>query len=102
MLFLRLYQDVISWIEHHSPGPDKFDHSYFGMAIWVIASVLLRSNLRSSGPILVLAALELGNEVIDRLTVGRWVWPDLAGDVAATFFWPLTLLLLLRSRTIRA
>jgi hypothetical protein len=101
MPFLHAYQQVIFWVEHHSPGPDKFDHTYIGLAIWLAAAAFFRANLRSLTPLLVLAGMEGINEVIDRLTVGRWVWPDVTGDVAATFFWPVTICILLRLRKIR-
>lgn len=101
MPFLHSYQQIISWIEHHSPGPDKLDHTYVGMAVWVASAAFFRKNLRSPIPLLLLAALEGINEIIDRLTVGRWVWPDTIGDMTATFFWPVTLCLLLRMRKIR-
>jgi len=102
MSLLRLYQHAISWVEHHSPGPDKFDHTYLGLAIWLGAAMLGRRPLRSGTPILVLAAFELANETMDRLTVGRWIWHDTLGDVAATLFWPICLCFLLRTRRVRA
>lgn len=93
---------MISWVEHHSPGPDKFDHTYLGLVIWLGAAMLLRRPLRSFAPILVVVGLELANEAMDRLTVGRWIWPDTLGDVAATLWWPLCLCFLLRTRRLRA
>jgi len=89
------YESIIGWIVGHCPAPDKFAHNYASLAIWLIASVGLRRPT-SLVPLAIVIAAEIGNECIDRVAHGSWMWRDTLGDVTATLFWPTVLTLLLR------
>ncbi|QJU57102.1 hypothetical protein HL653_04255 [Sphingomonas sp. AP4-R1] len=75
-------------------GSDKIVHTYAGLAIYVLAQVALRTRRASPVAFQIVVALELANEVMDRLFWGSWRWSDTIGDVAATVFWPGALCLL--------
>jgi hypothetical protein len=96
MNFAKQYELVISWVVGHCPYPDKFAHSYAGCAIWLVAAIVLNKPLRSIWPLAVVVAAEVGNECIDRIAHGSWMWPDTLGDAAATWFWPVVITLALR------
>lgn len=98
MWWIRQYEAGVSWIQHQAPGQDKFVHTYAGLAVWLAAAMASGRGLRSPFPILVLIALEVVNESIDRVAHGSWMWHDTLGDVAATLFWPATIMILLRRR----
>lgn len=96
MDFISRYERTIIWIVSICPAPDKFAHTYAGLAIWVGAALLLRRSLRSPLPLALVVLAELGNEVIDRFAHGSWLWRDTLGDMTATWFWPVLLTCLLR------
>jgi uncharacterized membrane protein YccC len=75
-------------------GSDKLVHTWAGMAIYVVAQVALRTRRASPIAFQIVVALQLGNEVMDRLYWDSWRWPDTIGDTVATLFWPGTLCLL--------
>lgn len=96
MDLLQDYETTISWLVSLCPEPDKFAHTYAGLAIWLVAALLLRRPLRSGWTLVPVIALELANETVDWLARGSWFWPDTARDLAATWFWPLVLFAALR------
>lgn len=98
MHYVHLYEVVIWQAVSHSPGPDKFDHTYAGLAIWLLAAALLRAPLSSTLPWGAVIVAEVANECVDRLANGTWKWPDTLGDAAATWFWPTVLMLFCRWR----
>jgi hypothetical protein len=66
------WHHVKEWLEHAVGLNMDALHVYFGLAILVVAALVLRRPLRSPLPWLVLLLLELGNEYYD------WtyeVWP---------------------------
>ncbi len=85
------YEHIIDWIVGACPGPDKFAHTYAGLAIWLGAAVLFRKPLRLPMPLAVVIVLELLNECVDRIAHGGWMWHDTLGDTAATWVWPTVL-----------
>ena len=97
MSIFQQYEQVIAWIVALCPvSPDKFAHTYAGLAIWLVAAVLIRRPLSSIWPLLPVVVFELGNEMIDRLAHGAWLWQDTMHDIAATWFWPLAIFSVLR------
>lgn len=96
MDFLVWYEQTASWIVSFCPPPDKVAHSYAGLAIWLVAALTLRKPLHSVWPLLAAIALELGNEVIDRMAHGSWRMSDTTRDLAATWFWPFLLFACMR------
>jgi hypothetical protein len=75
-------------------GSDKLVHTWAGLAIYVLAQAALRTRRASPIAFQVVVALQLGNEVMDRLYWDSWRWPDTIGDTVATLFWPGALCLL--------
>lgn len=96
MDFPARYEAAIGWIVSLCPPPDKFAHTYAGLAIWMLAALLLRRSLASAAPLLVVIAAEVANEIVDRFAHGSWMWHDTLGDAAATWFWPVVLAGLMR------
>ncbi|MFZ2994706.1 MAG: hypothetical protein WA070_00705 [Sphingobium sp.] len=78
--------------------PDKLVHVHVGLAIYVIAQLILPTRRASFQALGVLLAAELFNEVMDRLYSGSWNWPDTWTDFIATMFWPVVLVLVGRHR----
>lgn len=95
MNFAHRYEQAIQWIVSLCPQPDKFAHSYAGLTIWLLATLVLRRPLRSIMPLVVVVVAEVGNECIDRVAHGGWMWRDTLGDAGATWFWPSVLWLML-------
>ena len=96
MGFDHIYHAVAVRIAHLGVGPDKFVHVQVGLAIWCLSAWILRRPLGSRAPLAVVIAAEVANEIMDRHYTGSWNWPDTLGDAASTWFWPVTLFLLLR------
>lgn len=81
----------------HCGGSDKFAHTYIGLSIWLVGALVLRkSRIRFEAALLLVVAIELANECVDRVAHGSWMWPDTLGDMAATWFWPALLTVSLR------
>lgn len=75
---------------------DDLLHLHLGLAIFVIAALLLRLRMRSVWPLGVVAAFALVNEVVDYAVSEPWSAIRSALDVANTMFWPSVLFLLAR------
>ena len=98
MKFVHQYERMINWIVSLCPAPDKFAHTFAGLAIWLLAALLLGKPLRSWAPLLTVIALECANEYMDYLAHGGVIWNGTGADMAATWFWPVVLFLALRIR----
>lgn len=96
MNFAIRYEQAIGWIVSQCPPPDKFAHTYAGLCLWLVSSILLRKPLSSPWPLAAVILAELANECVDRVAHGSWRWPDTIGDVVATLFWPFILMTSLR------
>lgn len=71
-------------------------HLHIGLAIFVIAALALRRRMRSPWPLLAVALLALGNELVDRLSHDSWRIANSAADLLNTLLWPTVLFLLAR------
>lgn len=96
MILASKYESGIDWVLRFCPDKDKFAHTYAGLALWLIAMLMMRKKFGSWNPLIVVMFFELANEIIDRIAHGAWVWVDTSGDIAATLFWPLLLTLVAR------
>jgi hypothetical protein len=65
-------------------------HLHAGMTIYVLTQLLLGTRRGSMTALATVLAIELGNEVMNRLYWGSWRWDDTLGDIAITLFWPAT------------
>ncbi|GGO99347.1 hypothetical protein [Stakelama pacifica] len=94
--FAVQYHQVINDIVALCPAPDKFAHTYAGLIIWLLSGIFMRRPLWSFLTLVPPVVLEVANEYMDRIVSGSWNWPDTRGDAAATWFWPLILVLAMR------
>jgi hypothetical protein len=96
MGFEHYYHALANQAERLHVGADKFVHMQVGLAIWVVAAIVLRRPLHSLPPLLLCIAAEVGNEIMDFRYAHSLRLPDTLTDMLATWFWPVTLFLLLR------
>ncbi|RVU06880.1 hypothetical protein EOE18_02650 [Novosphingobium umbonatum] len=97
MQFVAFYEKNVRWLMAHAPQhPDKFLHTYFGLAIWLGAALILRRPLSSWLPLLVLLAFEGANELVDFLHAVGWTLRSTCWDLVATFLWPVVIFTALR------
>ena len=89
------YFRLIHAITERTGGTDTTLHMHAGMAVLLLGSVLTRKTLASPGPLLMVASVELLNEILNRLNYGSWRWDDTLQDVVSTLFWPMALMLTL-------
>lgn len=66
-------------------------HLHGGMLILVLARMITRKPLETFVPFLIVLALEVLNECIDRVNHGSWLWDDTISDLINTLFWPFVL-----------
>ncbi len=85
------YHGMIDWIVERSGESDKFVHVQAGLIIWSLAALVTGRRQGSALPLAVVLLSEIGNEIMDRLYLGNWNWPDTVGDAAATWTWPILL-----------
>ena len=73
-------------------------HIHAGLALYVLATMLLRRSSGSVLPLLTVAAVEVANEGLDfaRYQVSGWPWTPwgTVRDVFDTLFWPTILTLI--------
>lgn len=91
MRFVYDYHAGIDWLVRETGQTDKFIHIQAGLIIWLLAALLSGRRLGTAFPLIVVGLAEVGNEVMDRLYLGNWNWPDTITDAAATWIWPLLL-----------
>jgi hypothetical protein len=73
-------------------------HIHAGLAIFVLASLLLRRKMRSRVPVALVVAFAVLNEIVDLMVDGEILSLEPFTDVANTVFWPLVLFALARRR----
>ncbi|MGK6320142.1 hypothetical protein [Sphingomonas sp. DT-204] len=101
MELVNAYARIIAHITELCGGSDKFAHTYIGLAIWLVTLIVTRRPLTDWRALVPLMLLEGANEVMDRLSVGSWMPSETLKDIAATLFWPVTIILLVRIGAIR-
>lgn len=67
---------------------DQMLHVHVGLGLYLGAQLVLRNRRASFDALLLVVCAELTNELLDRLFLGHWDWPDTISDVVATLFWP--------------
>jgi hypothetical protein len=91
MQLITQYHAGIDWIVRESGQNDKFVHVQVGLIVWLLSAALLGQRLGRVLPLVLVILAEVGNELMDRLYLGRWNWPDTIGDAVATWAWPAVL-----------
>lgn len=80
-------------------------HIYFGLAVFLGASLVARRNRRSWLPVVIAALVALAGELIDMVdgrTEGSWRWHASVHDLINTLFWPFILYCLVRFTSVFA
>jgi hypothetical protein len=96
--FAKHYEHFTWAVGDRTGATDTLVHVHAGMALLLLARVVTGRSLATPVPFLVVCACELVNEVLDRISSGSWNWPDTSMDVVNTLFWPLVLMVGLRTR----
>jgi hypothetical protein len=91
------FWDAKEWLHLQTGWSPAMLHVHLGLAIWLIAAIVMRRPLRDWRPLAVLAGLQALNELGDRLYFGLWR-PDTLWDMAMTLFWPAVIMLVARRR----
>lgn len=65
------------------------------MVIWV-AGIAVAGDAGAVWPLVLVVALELVNEVFDRIRVGSWRVADTVQDIVNSVLWPVVLFVLAR------
>jgi hypothetical protein len=97
----QLYETLTRALQDETGASDSLLHVHAGMAVLLLARVVIGRSLSTAGPFLVVLAVALLNEVMDRFSHGSWRWPDSGLDVLNTIFWPFVLMVGLRVRKLR-
>jgi hypothetical protein len=96
------YHRVIDAIVASSGLPDSMLHMHAGMILMLGTAIVSRRSLSSPIPLVVVAVMEGGNEVMDRLSFGSWRMMDTSLDLFNTLIWPASIFLLSRWRRFEA
>jgi hypothetical protein len=91
------FWDAKEWVHVQTGLSPVMLHVHLGLAIWLLAALIMRRPLRDWRPLALLAALQALNEVGDWLYFGRWR-ADVLWDCATTLFWPAIIMLVARRR----
>jgi membrane protein YdbS with pleckstrin-like domain len=83
--YAQLTQDIVNFTGMSRP----MLHMHAGMAIYLLTQFLVRDRRASLVALALVAEIELGNELMNRLHKGYWDWGDTAADIALTLFWPV-------------
>lgn len=67
---------------------DKMAHLNAGLAIYVLAQLVLRTRRASLAALAAVAGIELGNEVLDTFYYGELRVAESMADIAYTLAWP--------------
>lgn len=98
MDFPALYHELILWIGDGTGLPDAILHIHAGLAVLMVARLVLGRSLGSFVPFAFVVAAEAANEILDRLSFGAWRWADTFADIGNTLFWPFVISLAVRVR----
>lgn len=75
-------------------------HIYVGLAVFLLASILMRKKIRSFFPLIAVLAVAVLGEAVDMRDdiawIGYWRWWASLHDVLNTLFWPFVFFCLAR------
>ncbi len=90
MSLIALHQRTKNLLRRSAIG-DTALHIHCGLAVWLVAVLLIGKGPSSPWPVVVTFALECANELLDRLRKGVWLWRDTLLDIVHTMWWPVVL-----------
>lgn len=90
------YARLVEMIVDRTGASHDLLHVHAGVALLLVASILTRRSLATPIPFLCVCAVELANEVVDRMMHGSWRVRDTGMDILNTLFWPAVLMLFMR------
>ncbi|MFN3945049.1 MAG: hypothetical protein ACK4K7_08985 [Allosphingosinicella sp.] len=93
---MQLYRDAKQFLIDFTGAGEDLLHVHFGLAIFVVAALLLKRRMRSPWPLAAVAVFAVANEIVDFLTDSGWRLDWSLLDLVNTLFWPTTLFLLAR------
>lgn len=96
-----LYHQLILELADDTGASDSLMHVHAGMAVLFLARLVTRKSLATIVPFSVVCVAEFANELMDRIHLGYWRFPDTAFDVVNTLFWPFMLMIGLRWRNLK-
>ena len=81
MIFAKRYHDIILWIADGTGLPEAILHIHAGLAVLMIARLVLGRSLGSFVPFGFVVLAEAATELLDRLAYGAWRWGDTFADI---------------------
>lgn len=88
MEIVYLYKSLIDIIVERS-GSAELLHVHAGMAIYLLALMVVRQRRGGFLALQVVLAAELANETMDWLAASpKWTWSDTISDFVLTLMWP--------------
>ncbi len=91
------YHGLIHDIGATTGLPDAMLHLHAGMLIFLATALVMRRGLDDILPLGIVIIAACGNEVLDRINLGNWNWPETRMDLFNTIVWPLATLLVARA-----
>lgn len=101
MNIAQIYESITRAISNETGASDSLLRVHAGMAVLLLARLVTGRWLATPVPFLVVLVVAVVNEVLDRVSHGRWLWEDTGLDLLNTLFWPLVLMIGLRVRRLR-
>ena len=92
------WEQVVHWVGDGTGLPDTIIHVHAGMIVLLAARLVTRRSLGTWLPLSCVAAAEMGNELLDRISYGSSRWVGTLSDVGNTLFWPTVICLAVRLR----
>lgn len=83
------YAQLTQSIVHFTGLSRPMLHIHAGMAIYLGVQVIFATRGETALGVYAVVAIELINEVMNRLYYESWRWSDTLADIALTLFWPV-------------
>lgn len=93
------YSELKQWLAEVTGASEDLLHVHLGLLIFVVVAVVFRQRMHSYGPVSLVWAFALLNELVDYFAP-EWRADTSALDVLNSVFWPTVLFLVARRRKI--
>ena len=95
---ISAYSEAKSALVSATGSSENLLHVHAGLAVYVLAVLVLRWGLRSPLPLAMVAALSVGNELLDWLSARPQSPIEPLTDIVFTLFWPGVIFSLARAK----